>query len=308
VVHKKNKREAAELLQYLPVFLQERFGDGVWNWFGTNEENMMEGHIYDPQSFRVIEPDDDSEDYELDGFSNNGDVIETESLASAEIPRQGAAAKKEQKDKAIKIDPHKQFHFDLPAGFLTAPLPRPKKWNGDDISFMSGMTGASESTAGDKQLIDLGADSEAESAMDTDDDDDNTKGGDRQDSDEEDGDSQGHPQASSLLDDGIPYNPGPAGLLALEDGNQADPSTAVVLATPRDLVTTAANGNNNTNNHPTDNNITHNNKPAHGAADENADTASLPLSTIDPTDGTSSTASALTTQTPSPATDGCVNA
>jgi hypothetical protein len=94
----------------------------------------------------------------------------------------------------------------------------------------------------------------------------------------------------------------------LDEGHQATPSTAIVLATTRDLAAADGLGNDNITTHPTDNNTTPTYELAHGAADDNADTASLPLSTIDPTDGTSSTASALTTQTPSPATDGCANA
>ena len=129
VFHVDNEAEATTMLSYLPVFLEEKYGEQIWKWFSVGCKDELSAFKWDPEQKCVVEIVNESAGF-LDSFHGGAladwEEVDENDIAGAEIP---------------KMTFDLGFHFNL----------KPREEGGagfdDGLSLASMRTGASNATA-----------------------------------------------------------------------------------------------------------------------------------------------------------------
>ena len=151
VFHRDNETEATTMLSYLPVFLEEKYGEQIWKWFSIECRDELSAFKWDPEKKCVVETADAEAGY-LDSF-HGGPLADWEQVEESDIAD----------DKASKMTFDLGFHFNL----------KPREEGGagfnDALSMGTMATGTSNATLAaanmrDDVIIDIDEDPSAANA------------------------------------------------------------------------------------------------------------------------------------------------
>jgi hypothetical protein len=154
------QKEARHFLEFLPVYLAAVLGPSAWDWFTSGSKETLRRTSFDVELNRMV--------YTLDKHEVSMEQIKriNEDKEAADGSLSSAGIPDDDDSQGNIFEPLHQIHLELPPGLLDEQVERPKDFDtGEEFSLMSNMTGASVTTAGNRDGV-------AYPTADSDDDDD----------------------------------------------------------------------------------------------------------------------------------------